>query len=100
MALQKSVEYIKLENSDKSIEYTFYLNSEVEHLANIIYLHGGGFIAGRSDDLPAKYIEMLTAAGFRIYALNYLLAPKYRIDEIIDQVELQVRQFLYRKQEF
>lgn len=51
--------------------------------ATILYLHGGGFLFGQPDDLPAPYTELLTAAGYALLALPYPLAPGATIPQII-----------------
>lgn len=50
----------------------------------VIYLHGGGFLYGDRDDLPAAYVRQVTEAGHALVALDYPLAPECPLPEIID----------------
>ena len=40
----------------------------------IVYYHGGGFLYGERGDLPEPYIDMITAAGYTLVAVDYPLA--------------------------
>ncbi len=52
----------------------------------IIYIHGGGFIFGTSDDLPADMIEAFNHWGYHVLALTYPLAPEVTLFTIIETV--------------
>lgn len=54
--------------------------------ANIIYLHGGGFVFGNNDDLPSYHIKKINGAGYNILSFNYPLSPESSFDTIIDYV--------------
>ncbi len=49
----------------------------------IIYFHGGGLLYGVRDDLPELYINTFLNAGYDFLALDYLLAPESKLDQII-----------------
>ncbi|MDY4042038.1 MAG: alpha/beta hydrolase [Collinsella sp.] len=50
----------------------------------VVYLHGGGFLYGERDDLPAPYVRQITEAGHALVTLDYPLAPECPLPEIID----------------
>jgi acetyl esterase/lipase len=52
----------------------------------IFYIHGGGFIFGSSDDLPADMINAFNRWGYHVLAIEYPLAPEVTIHTIIASV--------------
>jgi acetyl esterase/lipase len=56
----------------------------------IVYYHGGGFIFGSKDDLPAYAIEQFTAAGFDLLCMEYPKAPEMKLSQIRDFIEKQL----------
>ena len=46
----------------------------------IVYYHGGGFLYGERGDLPEPYIDMITAAGYTLVAVDYPLAPEWPLE--------------------
>jgi acetyl esterase len=49
--------------------------SEAPHRAPIIYLHGGGWIAGKKESYT-RYLSFLAEAGYPIFNVEYPLAPE------------------------
>lgn len=49
----------------------------------LLYLHGGGLVAGQRDDLPEAYLQALIEAGIGILSLDYPLAPESKLDDIL-----------------
>ncbi|SCX08811.1 alpha/beta hydrolase [Candidatus Aquiluna sp. UB-MaderosW2red] len=43
----------------------------------IIWIHGGGMIAGRSKDADALFIELAQEFGIAVFSLEYRLAPEH-----------------------
>lgn len=62
----------------------FYQPTTAEMKTVILYFHGGGFVYGNRDDLPGEYIDMLTAAGIGLVAVDYPLAPETKFPVILD----------------
>lgn len=60
----------------------------------IVYYHGGGFIFGDKDDLPAYAIRRFTKAGFDLLCMEYPKAPEMNLDDILDFTEKQLYWFL------
>lgn len=58
----------------------------------ILYLHGGGLIFGQRDDLPTAYIDKLTQAGYTLIALDYLLAPETKLNQILSTLKLTINE--------
>lgn len=69
---------------NKSLKASFHRPKNQEIKATILYFHGGGLVFGNRDDLPEKYIELLTAYGLAIFAVDYPLAPEAKTPEILD----------------
>lgn len=53
----------------------------------VLYLHGGGLVFGSNTDLPPAYTSLFTTAGFDVVAINYPLAPQYRLEAILAAIE-------------
>ena len=51
--------------------------------ADVVYLHGGGLLYGRRDDLPACYVDAFCARGHRLWSLDYPLAPEAPAAQIV-----------------
>lgn len=71
----------------QDLEATFYYSEHTEYKATIIYFHGGGFIFGHREDLPEKYIELLTSTGIGVVAVDYPLAPETKLTGILEQTK-------------
>ena len=50
----------------------------------LVYYHGGGFLYGQRDDLPAPYLEMIARAGYTLVAVGYPLAPELTLDQSLE----------------
>lgn len=68
------------------------LHRAMNHRKNktIVYYHGGGFIFGSRDDLPAFAIEKLTNVGYDLLCMDYPKAPEMSLSQICDFVENQM----------
>lgn len=93
-------DYIRSEFSlsqlDNNLLYgTFYHadNLKSHYKGTIIYFHGGGLIFGEREDLPSVYIELLTQAGYGVLAVDYLLAPESKLDQIISSTSQAIQWF-------
>lgn len=56
----------------------------------IVYYHGGGFIFGDKDDLPAYAIRKFTEAGFDLVCMEYPKAPEMSLKDICDFTQMQL----------
>ena len=52
----------------------------------LFYLHGGGFLFGHADDLPADMITRFNESGYHVFAINYPLAPEASLPLITKSV--------------
>ncbi|CAB3773878.1 alpha/beta hydrolase [Paraburkholderia humisilvae] len=53
-------------------------------LPAVVWVHGGGFVAGSRSDL-SDYLKVLAARGFVVVAIDYTLAPAVRFPEPVRQ---------------
>lgn len=58
---------------------------------SVLYLHGGGLIFGSNADLPPGYTTLFTNAGYDLVAINYPLAPQFRLEGILASIEDTIR---------
>lgn len=80
---------------DVSLQGTFYRNPEIQsYKGTILYLHGGGMIFGQRDDLPERYLSLLTQHRYGVLAVDYLLAPESKLSRIMESVEQSINWFL------
>ncbi|MGP6139138.1 alpha/beta hydrolase [Jeotgalibaca sp. A127] len=80
-----------IENTD--LHLYLYRSSLSETKGNVLYLHGGGLVYGSARDMPASYIEQITAAGYNFLALEYPLAPEVKLDTIFTSVKSGIHWF-------
>jgi acetyl esterase/lipase len=74
---------------------TFYRPSEnKDYKGTILYFHGGGMMFGYREDLPQPYISLLTANGYGLLALDYLLAPESKLPAIMQGINHTVEWFI------
>ena len=64
----------------------------------IVYYHGGGFIFGDKDDLPAYAVKKFTEAGFDLVCMEYPKAPETGLKDICDFTEKQLLWLLENSQ--
>ena len=58
----------------------------------VILLHGGGFVSGSSRDQETVGLaELLSRAGFAVFAINYRLAPEHPYPAAVDDVLRAIR---------
>ncbi|MEX2261418.1 MAG: alpha/beta hydrolase [Bryobacteraceae bacterium] len=53
----------------------------------VIWVHGGGFVAGDKQPHPKSLLEPLAAKGFAWFSVNYRLAPRFPFPAQTDDVE-------------
>lgn len=67
------------DTSDKDCGFDVYYPDSIaysnKNLPTIVWIHGGGFIAGSKDQV-ANYCKILASKGFTVVAVNYSLAPE------------------------
>lgn len=78
----ETINILSFKNTE--LNASFYRPNQSHIKATILYFHGGGLVFGDRDDLPEKYIELLTAKGIAILAVDYPLAPETKMSDILD----------------
>ncbi len=56
----------------------------------VIWVHGGGFVAGDKKPYPKSLLDPLAEKGWAWFSVNYRLAPKYPFPAQTDDVEAAV----------
>ncbi|MCK3657797.1 hypothetical protein A4G18_03505 [Pasteurellaceae bacterium Pebbles2] len=74
---------VQVEETTLALNATHYIDDQIHPKATLIYLHGGGLLAGSRQDLPALHQQFFTQAGVQIIALDYPLSPQVQIDQIL-----------------
>ena len=49
----------------------------------VIYFHGGGFVYGTRQDIPASLIALFQEQQYSVLTVEFLMAPKYTFSEIL-----------------
>jgi len=58
----------------------------------VIIIHGGGFVGGTSKNGSEAYCaDFLAPAGYAVFSINYRLAPKFTLRDMVDDVHQSVR---------
>lgn len=68
----------------KSVQASFYKPARSEMKTALLYFHGGGFVFGSRNDLPAEYIELFTSASIGLVAVDYPLAPETKFPTVLE----------------
>lgn len=63
----------------------FYPSGVTEPLATIVWVHGGGWVSGSSDDID-NYMKILAGHGFTTISVNYSIAPEKQYPVPIQQL--------------
>jgi acetyl esterase/lipase len=53
----------------------------------ILWIHPGGFITGNRDWVSTEQVEMYLEAGYTVVAIDHRLAPEYKLETIVADVE-------------
>lgn len=77
-----------------SLQVSVYRPSGAGNGCAIVYYHGGGFLYGERDDLPAVYRDMITRAGYVLLCADYPLAPESTLPQIVDAAFESLRQLV------
>jgi acetyl esterase/lipase len=64
-------------------------------LLTVVWIHGGGFLAGRKEDV-ANYARILAAGGYTVAGVDYALAPESTYPTALRQVNAAL-EFLTRE---
>lgn len=73
IASLKDIQY--RENDPDAFIDIYYTNIERSNAPTIVWIHGGGWLAGNKNDL-SPWARILSGEGFNVVALNYSLAPE------------------------
>lgn len=77
-----------------ALSATIYQHRSIAPERTLIYFHGGGLVYGDKEDLPSRYIDILTDNAFLVVSFDYPLAPEMKLPGIIEACTLQVENFL------
>lgn len=76
---EKTVQLLK--HGDLSIKATIWESPTQKTV--LLYLHGGGLVFGNRQDLPTAYIEKFNQNGITVVAVDYLLTPESKLDQLL-----------------
>ena len=76
--------------ADQSLTLDAYVPDGAGPFPAIIWVHGGGFVAGDKAPYPKSLLDPLVKEGFAWFSVNYRLAPKYPFPAETDDVESAV----------
>ncbi len=80
-------------------DYDLYLPQKMDHeVPVIIWIHGGGFIAGGKDSAK-NWSKMLADAGYAVAAVDYEYAPEISYPEQLRQIQEFIKELKKRRGE-
>ncbi|KAJ3322714.1 hypothetical protein HDV06_002765 [Boothiomyces sp. JEL0866] len=91
------ITYTKLEKSEFGYWIGDKVNLDDPESVLIIYIHGGGFVAGRPTQFNAFHYKLLEIPKSRILSLDYPLAPEQRFPSQLEFIAKVYRQFEHLK---
>jgi acetyl esterase/lipase len=74
------------ENDQFTIKADFYETNR-SYAPAIIYIHGGGLLWGDREDLSEEMIQLYTNNGFALFSIDYRLAPRSTLSDILEDVQ-------------
>lgn len=77
----------------------FFPDSSTQSLPAVVWVHGGGFVAGSRSDL-SNYLLILAARGFVTVAIDYTLAPSGRFPKPVVQTNAALAYLVSHAHEF
>lgn len=90
---------IELNNGSLELKGSLYRAKTESSKGVLLYYHGGGLLYGNRNDLPNLHIDMLTKAGYSIFAFDYRLAPEANFDLILRDVLDSIEFFIMSRDE-
>jgi acetyl esterase len=87
-ALISDIEYGRAE--DQSLKLDAFVPEGAGPYPAIVWVHGGGFVAGDKAPYPQTLLDPLVKEGFAWFSVNYRLAPRYPFPAETDDVESAV----------
>ncbi|EJJ6354951.1 alpha/beta hydrolase [Staphylococcus pseudintermedius] len=54
-------------------------------LGTLLYIHGGGLVFGKMDDLPEAYMDILRGT-FNVFTVPYRFIPEARLTDIVEDI--------------
>lgn len=85
VSMRRNVRYDMSEDSLLDVFYPSSVASSGAALPTVVWVHGGGFVAGSKDEI-ANYLKILAARGFTTVGVNYSLAPRAGYPRPVKQV--------------
>jgi len=69
-----------------TIKADFY-RTNGENAPVVVYIHGGGLVWGTREEISEDMIKLYTDNGIALYSIDYRLAPKTRLPDILEDVQ-------------
>ncbi len=85
LEVRSDIEFAKV--GDTSLKLDAYIPKGAGQYSTIVWVHGGGFVAGDKKQFPPFVLNPIFDAGFAMISLNYRLAPKDPFPAATDDVE-------------
>jgi acetyl esterase/lipase len=85
-------------DSDAALD-VFFPDSSRHLLPALVWVHGGGFVAGSRSDL-SNYLQILAARGFVTVAIDYTLAPSGRFPKPVVQTNTALAYLVAHARQF
>jgi acetyl esterase/lipase len=85
----KDIVYSHVDGEDVSLDA--YLQPSPGPHPAVIFVHGGGYVAGDKAPCPHYILEPFLGHGYSVFSINYRLAPKHKFPTQIDDVIAAIR---------
>ena len=83
---------ISIPADGRTIQARLYIPSDAPAVSpGVVFFHGGGFVFGDLDSHDGACRRLCRASGVRIFAVDYRLAPEYRMPAAHDDAEAALR---------
>jgi alpha-L-fucosidase 2 len=90
-AFQEQPDISYAEPHEPSKKLDAYLHPSAGAHSALVFVHGGGFVAGDKRPCPSYILNPALEHGYSVLSLNYRLAPKHPFPAAIDDVAAAIR---------
>jgi acetyl esterase/lipase len=88
--IAKEMDVAYAQSDGETLQLDAYLQAGPGSHASVVFVHGGGFVAGDKRPCPSYILEPYLRHGYSIFSVNYRLAPQHPFPAATDDVAVAI----------